>query len=97
MSRLGAVLVSHCQIHNRDDKCERGGKREEAVPLLELDGGHWDWPRLGDSPRLDAGDNGHPVFDRHLVQDRAARVVVQSPLLSPVAVTVVETRQIKPN
>lgn len=53
-----------------------------GVPLLKLDGGHRNRARLGDSPGLYAGHDGNPVFDRHLVQNRAAGVVVQPALLS---------------
>lgn len=59
-----------------------GGWRVRGVPLLKLDGGHRYRACLGDSPRLHAGDHGNPVFYRHLVQDRAAGVVVQSALSS---------------
>lgn len=51
-----------------------------SVPLLELNRGHGDRPRLGDPPCLDAGHHGHSVLHRHFVQDRAARMVVQPPL-----------------
>lgn len=59
----------------RHEESERG-EESESVPLLKLDGGHRNRACLGDSPRLYAGDHGNPVFYRHLVQDRAAGVVV---------------------
>ena len=59
---------------------EFGSLSNQPSPLLELDGGHGDWPRFGDPSGLDAGNDSHAVFHRHLVQDGAARVVVEPPL-----------------